>query len=142
MKTSRNLTFCLRSTKLAPIRLNCSFSNECPKRKAAEANSVKTVGLQVASYPVNKKKSCNLFHKSIHNFPTIVIAFGEDFKIVKLDGIPSENARQEFVVRHVLKFGAHNASTVLEQLFVVPVRIDLGQFGNNSVVFSHEHGMD
>ena len=56
---------------------------------------------------------------------TSVVTFGENFKLVKLDGVPAEYSRKEFVVGDVLEFSCHDAPTVLEQLLVIPMRIDL-----------------
>ena len=73
---------------------------------------------------------------------TSIIALSEYFQIVQLYGIPAKYTRQELVVSHVLELGREDAPTVLEQLLVVPVRINLSQFVDDTVVFSHVNGVD
>ena len=36
----------------------------------------------------------------------------------------------------------HDATAVLEQLLVIPVWVDLGQFSYDAVVLAHEHRVD
>ena len=58
---------------------------------------------------------------------------------LKLEGVDeffTENRRQKFVVSNVLGLGNENSSRLLEQPFVVPLRIDDGQLRDKQIVMT------
>ena len=69
---------------------------------------------------------------------TVVVTLAVEVESVQVDGVPAEHARQELVVGDMLVDGREDAAPVLEQLLVVPVRVDPLQVVDHPVVFAHQ----
>lgn len=71
-----------------------------------------------------------------------VVAFLLQDEVVPLHNFFAQDHGQEFVVGDVLDDGGVDVTSLLEQGFIVPVRVDDGQLAGDQVVVTDEDGVD
>lgn len=83
-------------------------------------------------------------HRRIHAHivPPKVLALRGQLQIEQSAHLAPHHQRQKLAVRDVLHHGAHDASRLLEQLLIGPVRIEACQLAGESIVLGHPDLME